>query len=140
MAERWKKIKGSRDYWISSYGRLKHGSRFLLTPSKSPGYTRKTIWYLDGSKKRWSLNVLVAENFIRTKPAGSQVNHKDLNKKNDKVRNLEYLTPKENVQHAIENGVVWGKKPEGWDSPKGERNGRAVLTQKLVRRIRFLYN
>ncbi len=39
------------------------------------------------------------------------MNHKDSDKTNNRVDNLEYVTPAENVQHAYENGIhpkrVW---------------------------------
>jgi hypothetical protein len=59
----------------------------------------------DGSKKRCYAHRLVAEAFI-AKPEDknkNQINHKDGNKLNNSVENLEWVSAKENSQHAIEN-------------------------------------
>ena len=43
--------------------------------------------------------------FIGQYPKGKQINHKDTNKQNNRLDNLEYCTPKENTQHAYDNGL-----------------------------------
>lgn len=48
---------------------------------------------------------LVAIAFIPNKDNKPEVNHKDLNKKNNKISNLEWVTKKENAEHASLNGV-----------------------------------
>jgi len=62
---------------------------------------------------------LVADSFLWFKPKGDTVvNHKDLNKSNNNVTNLEYVTNKENSRHAVRNharklcdGVIEPKYP-----------------------------
>jgi hypothetical protein len=59
----------------------------------------------DGSKKRCYAHRLVAEAFI-PKPKDrnkKQINHKDGNKLNNTVENLEWVSAKENVYHSIQN-------------------------------------
>lgn len=50
-----------------------------------------------------SIHRAVAQTFLGT--SGLQVNHKDGNKKNNVLSNLEYVTPLENIQHAIKSGL-----------------------------------
>ena len=55
-------------------------------------------------KSKKLIHVLVAEHFISKKPFdNAQINHKDLNKLNNKVSNLEWVSPSQNVRHLIEN-------------------------------------
>lgn len=104
--EIWKDIKGYEGlYQISDHGNVKNlRTNKLMKPELlKKGYLRVGL-SLNGDRKRFLIHVLVASNFISEKPSNnSEVNHKDLNKKNNKVDNLEWTTPSENVNHAIIN-------------------------------------
>jgi len=91
------------------------------------GYLRVILW--DGTKTRWRpVHRLVLETFVGQCPHGMQANHRDCNKTNNALNNLEYLTPKANTQHAAQNG----KRAH----LVGERHHKATLTDKQVAEIR----
>ena len=72
------------------------------------GYRIVTFSYSGKKDKGIAIHLLVAKQFIPKTNSQDilQVNHKDGNKNNNCVSNLEWMTPKENVNHAI---VVLGK-------------------------------
>lgn len=55
------------------------------------------------NRKNFYIHRLVAEHFIGNIPTGKVVNHKDLNKRNNNVDNLEIISQKENVLYSVEN-------------------------------------
>jgi hypothetical protein len=61
---------------------------------------------------------LVAECFIPNPEKKDIVNHKDGNKTNNKVSNLEWCTNLENVQHAFDIGLNKGIEGEKHNSSK----------------------
>ena len=83
---------------------------------------------LDGKKGvNRRVHRIVACAFICPIPAGMQINHLDGVRHNNRVKNLEIVTPKENIHHAM--------KELGRDHG-GERNPSAKLTAKQVVEIR----
>lgn len=73
----------------------------------------------------------VADTFIPNPLNLPTINHKDADKLNNDVTNLEWCTPKENSEHASRMGLL----PDN----VGENNGYAKLTQEQVDEIRSLY-
>ena len=74
---------------------------------------------------------LVAQAFLKNKRKKEEVNHKNGIKTDNRVGNLEWVTPKENVKHSFLIGTSKG-------SP-GEENSQARLTANQVLQIRDLY-
>jgi len=79
--------------------------------------------------KTVSVHRLVAEAFLPGSKK-STVNHKNMNRADNRLENLEWATRSENLQHAFDNGRR---------SPSGSSHYRAKLTEKDVREIRALY-
>lgn len=97
----WKNIIGFENYQISNTGLVRKEEK-VLSPFNNNGYER--ILLINGDNKSKKLiHRLVAEHFIPNQENKPQVNHKNLNKKNNCVDNLEWMTNKENVKHAIDN-------------------------------------
>lgn len=104
MKEIWKDVKNFENkYQISSFGRLRNkysGHIYKLT-NKNDNYF-SVVLYDKGQKKSIKIHKLVAEAFIPNPENKPQVDHIDLNKQNNRVENLRWVTALENIQHNIE--------------------------------------
>lgn len=98
MKEIWKNYND--DIIVSSYGKIKYKNRILKPYLHTKGYLELTI-----NNKKYLIHRLVASVFIENKDSLPQVNHKNGNKKDNRVDNLEWCTAKENNYHAIKNGL-----------------------------------
>lgn len=100
--ERWKIIPEAPRYAISDYGRvMNRDTGRILRPGGDP-YDVVGLICSDGSRIYRKIHVLVISNFVCPKPPGYEVNHKDLNKRNNHVSNLEWVTHAHNIRHAAE--------------------------------------
>lgn len=101
-----KYIPETKDYWVDTQGNVYKGDKKLSKNKMDNGYESVSLSYIDGRpRKLWYVHRLVALLFIN-KPEGKDfVNHKDSDRTNNKVENLEWVTQKENMQHAHSNGA-----------------------------------
>lgn len=105
MKEIWKDIKGYEGiYQISTMGRVKSLRRNIILKNQiaSNGYEMVKL-YTNNSKKDYSIHRLVANAFIENPDNLPQVNHRDENKTNNCVENLEWCTPKYNYNYGTIN-------------------------------------
>jgi hypothetical protein len=137
--QRWKLVPGYSAE-VTKHGDVRdYVTKKIRNQSKSNGYCLVRV--RDNYGKLLNpigTHVLVALTFIGKKPSSKhQVNHKDLDKSNNYYKNLEWCTCKENVYHAIKNGIEWGgiKPFKGIEHCKGENHYRAKLTEAKVRKI-----
>lgn len=114
--EEWKDIPGFEDFYLaSSFGRIMsiapgraRTKGRLLTPrsdGKENGYLVVCL-YKGGEKYYKKVHRLVAETFIDNPDNKKEVNHKDGNKRNNVISNLEWVSGKENMAHAVKNGAL----------------------------------
>lgn len=115
MEEIWKNVKGYEGrYEISNLGNVRSlkrngSSGGSITTFDRYGYIRVRLWK-DSRVKTISVHKLVALHFIPNPLNKPQVNHKDGNKKNNSVDNLEWCSANENMAHAYKNGLIKTKR------------------------------
>ena len=99
MQEIWKDIEGFEGYQVSTWGNVR-GKRGILKPYENDKGYLKVGLTVDGKSHKKRINRLVAQAFIPTPYNLPQVNHKDGNKKNNSITNLEWTTNEINHKHA----------------------------------------
>ena len=87
---------------------LKYKEHELQGSITSSGYVTVELTNKDGIETYHYLHRFVAEAFIPNPNNLPQVNHKDGNKQNNCVDNLEWVTSRENIQHSIVNNLGTG--------------------------------
>jgi hypothetical protein len=91
---------------IRKNGRIDNRKGKILKPKIDKyGYQVITL-SKNGIRKSYTIHQLVAKAFIPNPKNKKTINHKDGNKLNNKVDNLEWATEKENQQHKWKNGLA----------------------------------
>lgn len=126
----WRMIQDFDNYLISDTGLVKNHTtgKILKQVSRKDGYLHVNLCNSHSVKAK-SVHRLVAMAFVEGNAPSMQVNHKDGDKRNNHVDNLEWVTQKQNTVHAYNNGLI--KIPKGIDRPC------AKLTEESVRTIRL---
>ena len=146
MNEIWKDVDSYKGYYqVSNCGRVRSVSRSIryhtyekmadsqvIKPVMTySGYGRVTL-NKNGNAKIKAVHRLVLFAFTGPPPTHKhQCNHKDGDKMNNHIDNLEWVTGKENVQHSF--NVLNNR------TARGERQGHSKLTEDDVIQIRRLY-
>ena len=123
------KAFASGDYACTRRGQvfswMQGKKRRLAVNLSRHGYPRTRL-QIDG-KSYWALtHQLVTLFFWGRRSSCWQVNHRDGNKKNNALSNLELVTHLQNAQHAVLKGLY----------RRGEKHGRAALSARQVRTLR----
>ncbi len=139
-AEEWRAITEpgfEGIYEVSSIGRVRRitdggkykAGRIFVGGHDSSGYPHVL---LSNGKRVVTRKVhrLVAAAFLGPIPAGKQVNHKDRNRQNPRIENLEYVTPQENSIH----GYLSPERKAA--QPRGLKHHNCKLTEAAVRDIK----
>lgn len=135
----WRPAFGfEQHYEVSSDGRARRTApgqnarpgRELKAHVIRHGY-RRFAYSVGATTTHVSAHRAVWEAFVGRIPPGLQINHKNGVKDDNRLENLECVTPAENTQHSFR---VLGKKPNINPNP-GSRNGRAKLTEADIPRV-----
>lgn len=146
MKEIWKDIPGFEGLYIASdHGKImalprqifkSTGSHFQRSRILKGSLNRKTKRYpmvnltdRNGKHENLLVHRLVALTFLSNPENKRTVNHKDLDKTNNHLSNLEWATDAENLDHARNLGAMD-------NGAKGERVKRAVLTDDQVKQVK----
>lgn len=139
MNEMWRSVVGWEGlYEVSQIGSVRsveriaesYGGRKWLRPSTVIKQRHNCQGYLlvnlsDGKRyKTVAVHRLVALAFLGPHPIGITVNHKDGDKNNNTIENLEYCTMAENLQHALRTGLRI--------NARGSKNGQSKLNEVQV--------
>lgn len=136
MNEIWKSVVGYEgNYEVSNFGNVKSVDRYVtginngsyffkakrLKPAKSrDGYMQVGL-SLNSKSCSYTVHSLVAKSFIPNPENKATVNHKDGNKLNNNVSNLEWATKSEQTIHALNNGLR--VMPNAWEGKFGSKHG-----------------
>lgn len=131
MKEIWKSIPGYEGlYQVSNLGRVKSllrnttRGKVLSLQNRQNGYFCVCLCK-NGVSKRENVHRIVAEAFLPHSDSNNVVNHKDENKHNNKVTNLEWTTQKYNLEYR--DGIYKrAKSRSGFKNVLQIQNGRVV--------------
>ena len=114
----------SDNYEASTDGHIRNAKtkRILKEFIGKDGYLRTQF----GGKTR-TVHRVIASAFVSSVVGKDFVNHKDGNKRNNRVDNLEWCTRSENMKHAYDHGLK---------NSDGVKNGRCKLTESDVLFVR----
>ena len=106
--EIWKDIPGYEGlYQASNLGRIKSFKRevekILKASPNTKGYLQLSLWK-DNKKQIFRAHRLILLTFVGYNAL--ECNHKDGNKFNNRIDNLEYCTSEYNLEHKVKNGLL----------------------------------
>jgi len=129
-------IPSCPNWFINKEGKIysDYVGRELKPYISGSSYLQINRQYVDNDgkrkKKKFYVHRLVAETFLGEIPKNMVVNHKDGNKLNNHVSNLEIVTSKENNDHAKANCLL---------NIKGSSHGKSKLNEQQVLKIKQMF-
>ena len=145
MEEIWKDIKGYEgSYMISNLGRARSIDRIIIRSdgvertikggilkqhNNKAGYPSFGVWK-DNKRVLLMTHRIVLSEFVQNNDKTLVVNHKDGDKENNLLSNLEWCTQKFNIDHAMNNGLF---------DNRGIKHGNSKISESDVLKIRKLH-
>ena len=109
----WREVKEYSNYEVNQLGEIRHKKRQkILKPRDNNGGYQYVNFKINGKNTNFAVHRIVANAFIPNPNGYTEVNHKDYNKKNNCVDNLEWVSSSQNKQHFYlkqENKKTRGK-------------------------------
>lgn len=136
--EIWRDIKGYEGiYQVSNLGEIKSikKARIIKGSLDSRGYPHIQL-FKNGKMKCFKTHRLIAINFIPNPDNKPTVNHKNGDRLDSRVANLEWSTHKENINHAIECGLRVRKPSKNVAVTKEQKSD--ILLNRGIQSIRQL--
>lgn len=143
MNEEWKTIPGYDNYEASSLGRIRsldyeeeianrwgsttirrHTGRVLKSWINKKGYNYVSL----GAKNKKEAHYWIAMTFLGPRKDAMEVNHKNGNKSDNSVENLEWVTRSQNSRHAFDTGL----------NHVGSKHGISKLDEAQVAQIKTI--
>lgn len=100
----WKTVIEYDHYEVNQFGEIRHKKRqHILKPRKNKGGYLYVNFNINGHRSNFAVHRIVANAFIPNPNHKPEVNHKDGNKENNCVNNLEWVNSSENKIYFINN-------------------------------------
>lgn len=133
--EIWKEIKDFPMYEVSNQGNVRNKETLKLRkPQINQGYVWMLLSEGSGKPKGRAVHRLVAQAFIENPENKAEVNHKNLDKTDNRAENLEWCTRQENLAHA--RTYLPQMRPENLSlANRGEGHPQSKLTEEAVKAI-----
>ena len=97
----WREVKEYSNYKVNQLGEIRHKKRQkILKPRDNNGGYQYVNFKINGKNTNFAVHRIVANAFIPNPNGYTEVNHKDYNKKNNCVDNLEWVSSSQNKQHS----------------------------------------
>jgi hypothetical protein len=129
--EEWRDVPGISNLQASTGGRIRSivwgRAKVVSVWPTAKGYLRVYL-RREGRRRVFTVHRLICLTFIGPRPDGMQINHKNEVKADNRIENLEYVTPLANVRHSYKNLIA--------NHVRGESCGLAKLTTEQVVEIR----
>lgn len=127
----WRDVVEYSNYEVNYYGQIRHKTRKqILKPRRNNGGYLYVNFKINGKNTNFAVHRIVANAFIPNPNGYTEVNHKDYDRTNNCVDNLEWVSSSQNSKHAYlkkENRASRGKQVEQYS-----KTGEYIRTYETV--------